>query len=190
MFGEFNHAQDLPLTFVMPAVVVEGTFKARIRRVTDLMNDPENAQLVLTDAVFVNIANGRRSAKAAIAKINTAEVLIVHPTVPIEGSGQPRTSKRPIGANILLPPFAVEGKIHLVHERELRTAVMSLTDRWIAVTEARYWGLGIALPPVSVDFVVINHAKAQIAIGNADEWDAPASTEHEAAAANAWSNPW
>ena len=190
MFGEIAQAHDLPLTFVMPAVVVEGTFRARIRRIADVLNDPDSHQMVLTDATFINIATGRRSARAAVARISLSEVLLVHATRPLEDSGQPRSAKRPVKANVLLPPFAVEGTLHLVHERELRTAIMSLTDQWIPLTNARYWGLGVALPPVKVDFAMINQVRAQIAISNAEEWGRSAAPPADEPGADAWLNPW
>ncbi len=183
---DFAQIQQLPLTIVLPTVVVEGTFRAHLRRLTDVMNEPDNIQMVLTDVCFTDVSTGRKTPRVAVARIDTREALIAHTTVPTEGSEQQRTSKLPIRANVLLPPFTVTGSIHLVYEGELRTAIMSLTDRWVPVTGARYYCGGSSLEPVSADLLVVNNAKAHLAVATEDEWKSASPPSLADRPANPW----
>ena len=53
MFGAFNPVQELPLTLVTDKLVIQGTILTRVRRLTDLVNEPDTTRLVLQDATFM-----------------------------------------------------------------------------------------------------------------------------------------
>jgi len=87
----------------------------------------------------------------------------------------------------MIPPFTIRGAVHLVHDGALRTSIMSLTDRWIPVTDATYHAGGSPLGPRPVELIVVNNSKAHIAIATEDEWnDAPAGSRLQNAGASPW----
>ena len=55
-------------------------------------------------------------------------------------------------------------------EEELQQAVDSLRDRFMAVTGAKYWAYGVAESPKEVDLLVVNRARAHVAIPVGTEW--------------------
>ena len=84
-----------------------------------------------------------------------------------------------------MPPFTIEGTIHLPYETELRIALDSYGDRFVPVTKARYWAYGVAESPNAVDLLAVNHARAHFSVAENVVWrtDAgPATDGHQ--------NPW
>jgi hypothetical protein len=184
--SNFNPIQPLPLTLVTSGLIIQGVVRARIRRLGELMNDAESEHLVLEDARFVEIGSHRILGNAGTAQVARSDVLMVHTTTETEGSGELRTSKQPIRATLLAPPFTIEGMIHLAYESEIHVSLHSLTEPWVAVTGARYWAYGVAEEPVTTDLLVVNHARAHVVIARGVEWR-PAS---ESAAPRHTPNPW
>ena len=182
MFSSFNPVQSLPLTLITPNLIVQGVSQTRVRRLTDLLKDADSDLLVLEDVKFIELGSHRIVGNAVVAQVPLADVLLVHATGPTEGTAELRTSKQPVRATLLMPPFTVEGQIHLSYEPELRVALTALTDRWIPVTSARYWAYGVAEEPAGVDFLVANHLHAHIVLARGVEWQAGASAGAQ--------NPW
>jgi hypothetical protein len=186
MFGSFNPVQPLPLTLVTANLIVQGVVQARIRRLTDLMNDSDSEHLVLEDARFIEIGSHRIVGNAAVAQVQVSDVLLVHATGDGEGSGELRTSKQPVRATLLAPPFTIDGTIYLAYEPELRVALMGLTDKWLPVTGARYWAYGVAEEPVAADLLVVNHLRAHVVVPRGVEWRGSADAAQSRGAQSPW----
>jgi hypothetical protein len=170
MIGSFNPVQSLPLTVVTPNLIIQGSLRTRLRRLTDVMNEPDVDHLVLFDATFLEVGSRRVVASSSVSQIQLADMLFVHASDPTETSEEMRTAKQPTRAILLAPPFTVEGQIHLPMEEELGQAVDSLSGRFIALTSAKYWAYGVAESPNLVDLLVVNRARAHVAIPAGTEW--------------------
>jgi hypothetical protein len=185
MFGEFNPAYELPLTVATQTMIVQGSMTTRVRRLTDILNEPDLTQLVLQDARFLEFGSRAVFAEGAAAHIPIGEILFVHSSSPTEGNAAMKMPKKPVEATLLLPPFTIEGTIYLAYESELRIALSAHMDRFIAVTDARYSAYGSAAS--SVELLAVQHAKANIVIAAGVEWSGEAIA---AAEGDAGSNPW
>jgi hypothetical protein len=53
MFGEFNPVQRMPLILVTDRLIIQGTVLMRVRRLIDLLNEPDARHIVLQDATFM-----------------------------------------------------------------------------------------------------------------------------------------
>jgi hypothetical protein len=186
MFVTFSPIQPMPLTLITPNLVVQGVVQTRLRRLTDLLNDADSEHLVLTDATFMEVGSRRVVAGASVAQVPIADVLMAHPSGATESSGELRTSKQAVRGSVILSPFTVEGLIHLAYEPELRLAVQSLSEKWIPVTEARYWAYSVAESPNYVDLLVVNHARAHIAIAAGVEWRTTPPADHFESKSGGW----
>ncbi len=188
MFGSFNPVQELPLTLVTDRLVVQGTILTRVRRLTDLVNEPDTTHLILQDTTFMELGSRRVVANGGAAQIRLSDVLFVHSNGPTESASNMRMPKQPVKATLLLPPFTVEGTIHLPYESELRIALDAYGDRFVPVTGAKYWAYGVAESPNFVDLLVVNHARAHVCIAAGVEWHGdggPARSDSDGG-----SNPW
>ena len=178
MYASFAPPTPLPLTLITPALVIQGMLVTRLRRITDVFNEPGAEHLMLTDVTFMEVGSRRVIAGPAVAQVQIDDILFVHTTGSTEsGSSEHRTSKQPIKSVLLLPPFTVEGQIHLGYEPDIAQALDGLNGRFIPVTGARYYAYGVAESPNYVDLLVVNRVRAHIAVAMNVEWrtEAPAS---------------
>ena len=103
----------MPLTVVTPNLIIQGSLRTRLRRLTDVMNEPDVDHLVLFDVTFLEVGSRRVVASSSVSQIQLADMLFVHASGPTESSEEMRTAKQPTRATLLAPPFTVEGQIHL-----------------------------------------------------------------------------
>lgn len=187
MFGSFNPVQELSLTLVTDRLIIQGVIVTRVRRLTDLVNEPDATHLILQDTTFMEVGSRRVVAKGAAAQIRLSDVLFVHPNGPTEAASTMRMPKQPVKATLLLPPFTVEGTIHLPYESELRIALDSYGERFVPVTGAKYWAYGVAEAPNYVELLVVNHSRAHISIAAGVQWHGETGISREA---DSTPNPW
>lgn len=184
MFESFaNPMRPLALVFVTPNLIIQGSVRSHVRRLTDLLREADSELLVVENATFMEVGSRRVVGDAAVGQVSLADVLIVHTTSSTEGTEELRTSKQPIKVTLLAPPFTIEGQVHLGYEPDLAVAMDSLSDRWLPVTAARYWAYGVAEEPVQVDFMVVNHMRAHVVVPRGTKWSAVGVGESEP-------NPW
>jgi hypothetical protein len=187
MFGTFNPVQSLPLTVVTQNLVIGGTLQTRLRRLTDVLNEPDAEHLVLFDATFMEVGSRRVLAGPAVSQIQLVDVLFVHTSGATESGTEMRMPKQAVRATLLAPPFTIEGQIHLPYESEIHQALDAFGARFIAVTSARYWAYGVAESPNHVDLLVVNHSRAHVAIPADVDWHGESPPETDSGGG---SNPW
>jgi hypothetical protein len=186
MFGSFNPVQEMLVTLVTERLVIQGTVLTRVRRLTDLVNEPDAMHLVLQDATFMEVGSRRVVAKGAAAQVRLSDVLFVHSTGPTESAAAMRMPKQPVKATLLVPPFTVEGTIYLPYESELKIALEAYADKFVPVTQAKYWSYAVAESPNSVELLVVNHARAHVSIAAGVQWSAESSAAHSDGGQNPW----
>jgi hypothetical protein len=188
MFSGFssNPIQSMPLTVVTAQLIVHGTIETRLRRLTDVLNEPDFDSLILLDATFMEVGSRRVIAGAAVSQVQLDDVLFVHMTASTDTAAEMRTPKQPIRATLLAPPFTIEGQIHLAYESDLKLGMAAYGGRFLPVTGARYWAYGVAEAPNHVDLLVVNHAKTHVAVASGVEWRAEAPPDGGRGSANPW----
>jgi len=184
MFGSFNPIQSLPVMVVTRQLVIHGTIQTRLHRLTDVVNEPDMVHLILLDATFMEVGSRRVVADAGVSQVQLADVLFMHTSGPTESGTEGRTAKQAVRATLIAPPYTIEGQIHLPYESELRQALDAYGDRFVPVTSARYWAYGVGESPNYVDLLVVNRARAHVAIAAGTEWRA--ETPDLGGAQNPW----
>ena len=186
MFGEFISVQRMPLTLVTDRLIIQGTVLMRIRRLIDLLNEPDARHIVLQDATFMEVGSRRVVASAAAAQVQLADILFAHSSGPVDSASTMRMPKQPVKATLLLPPYTVEGQIHLPYETELRVALEAYEDRFVPVTTARYWAYSVTELPVSVDLLAVNHDRAHVSIAAGVHWGGETGPAESEGSQNPW----
>jgi hypothetical protein len=185
MFEQLTPPTDMPLTMMTSRLVIEGTISTRARRVVDLVNEAGSVHLIVHEAMFMDLQSGKVLDRAEWAQIWLDDLLLLHTRTPIE-SDAPRTAKQPTPATLVVAPFTVQGLIHLPVETDLRMALDAYTDRFVAVTEGKYWLNDEPDSPIAADLLVVNHHRAHVSIAYGTEW----KTVSGAALADTRQNPW
>jgi hypothetical protein len=186
MLQSFNPALELPLTLVTDKLIIMGTVLTRVRRLTDLVNEPDTVHLILQDATFMEAGSRRVVGTGAAAQVRLTDVLFLHSDASPEGNSTMRMPKEPVKATLLLPPFTVEGTIHLPYEDELRLALDAYGERFIPVTAARYWAYSVAESPNYVELLVVNHARAHVCVAGGVKWHGGSGPQQGDGSQNPW----
>ncbi|MGD0248655.1 MAG: hypothetical protein ABSB75_06330 [Candidatus Limnocylindrales bacterium] len=186
MFGSFNPPLSLPLTVATSGFMIQGTLQTRLRRITDVLNEPTAEHLILFDATFMEVGSRRVAAGPGTAQIQLDDVLFVHTNGPTESGTEIRTPKQPTRAILIVWPFTIEGEVHLAYEAELHQALDALSGRFVPVTKARYWAYSVAESPNDVDLLVVNHSRAHIAIPAGVDWRTEAPDARPGGGADTW----
>jgi hypothetical protein len=188
MLGNFGPpAQSIALTVATAHLIIQGTIETRLRRLTDVLNEPDASHLLVLGATFMEVGSRRVIAEAAVAQVQLAEVLFVHMNESIGSTSEMRIPKQAVRTTLLAPPFTIEGQIHLPYESELRLALDDYGGRFLPVTKARYWAYGVAESPCNVDLLVVNHAKTHVAISAGVDWRTEAPPDDGPGSSQ---NPW
>lgn len=186
MFGNYNPVVPIALMVVTPQLIIQGTLKTRMPRLTDVLNEPDCKHLVLFETTFMEVGSRRVVAGAGVAQIQLDDVLFVHTNDATESGTEMRTPKQAIRTILLASPYTIEGQIHLPFESELNQALDAFEGRFVPVTNARYWAYGVAESPNYVDLLILNHSKAHVAVPPSVVWhsETPGDTRRGG------SNPW
>lgn len=145
------------------AHVIRGHVETRLRRMTDVLNQAEHDFIVVSDATMEEFgAEGQLVTRADFAQVNLNSLLFAVTDSIVEPVPELRLVKSAEEALIVVPPFKIVGRIHVLPERGLREALSELTGRFIPVTDALYWSDSLGEPKASASFVAFNHARAHV----------------------------
>lgn len=158
----FSQSMPIALTLYTDAYIVRGTADSRERRISDILNHAEQDFLVLSDVTLDEYGTRSLAERAEYAQVNLATVLFAVANDVVEAAPELRMPKVSEMAMISLPPFRITGRIHLLPERNLATALAELTGRFIPVTEATYWSDVVAESRQTATMVAVNHARTQV----------------------------
>jgi hypothetical protein len=186
MYDSFSPPLSMQLIVATLGLLIQGTLKTRLRRLTDVLNEPTAEHLILFDATFMEFGSRRAAAGPGTAQVQLDDVLFAHTIGPTESGAELRVPKQPIRAVLIASPFTIEGEVHLAYEAELHQALDALAGRFVPVTKARYWAYGVAESPNEVDLLAVNHSRAHIAISAGVDW----RTEAPDAGSGRASDPW
>jgi hypothetical protein len=150
------------LTLVTDSHIVRGTIHSRLRRLTDILNNAEYDFLVVRDAALQELGDGGVAARAKLAQVNLNSLLFAVADAGVDSQREMKLQKAPEDALIVVPPFKLLGRIHLLPGMELFMALSELTSRFIPLTEATYWSDTASVPRTSAPMVAFNHARAHI----------------------------
>ena len=191
MFGSFNPVQDVPLTIVTTQAIIQGTLQSRLKRLTDVLNEPTAEHLILFDATFMEMGSRRVMVGPAVAQVPLGEILFVHTNTFTESGGEMRMPKQAVHAIVIASPFTIEGEIHLPYEAELHQALDGFGGRFVPMTKARYWSYAVAESPNYAELIAVNHSRAHFAVPVGVEWQKePIREGSGGSGGSGGTNPW
>jgi hypothetical protein len=160
---EFNPRQKLTLMLFTDSHVIRGFVDTRLKRLSDVLNQAEHDFLVVSNATMEEFGTkGQPTLHAEFAQVNLNTLLFAATDSIVEPQPEMRLVKSPEDALIVVPPFKIVGRIHVLPGRDLREALSELTGKFIPVTDASYWSDALGEPKVQASFVAFNHARAHV----------------------------
>ena len=168
MFEGIPQQQVTPVTLYTDSYLVRGTLHARLRRLSDILNEAESDFLVLESVKFEEFGSHALVEDVPYAQINLATVLFGVADAPFETTPEMRMPKVPEEAIISLPPFRITGRIHLMPGRELRDELSQLDGRFLPVTDATFWSERLNEPRTTAPMLAFSHARAHILAPHAE----------------------
>ena len=163
----------LHLTLFTDAHVIRGQIETRLKRLTDVLNQAEHDFIVVSDAIMEEFAaKGQPVTRADFAQVNLNSLLFAFTDSIVEPQPELRLVKSAEEALVVVPPFKIVGRIHVLPDRSLREALGELTGRFIPVTDASYWSDSLAEPKTTSSFIAFNRGRAQVLAlhKNMDPW--------------------
>ena len=160
---EIVPVHKLRLAMYTDAHVIRGHVETRLRRITDVLNQAEHDFIVVSDASLEEFGAGEQAPTTAdFAQVNLSSLLFAVSDTVVEAVPELRLVKSSANALIVVPPFKIVGRIHVLPEVGLREALAELTGHFVPVTDATYWSDRLQLPKTDTSFLAFNHARAQV----------------------------
>ena len=155
--------QKLALTLFTDSVVIRGSLETRLRRLSDVLNQDDHDFIVLNDATMEEFrARGQPVTRTDFAEVNLGSLLFAVTDSIVEPQPELRLVKSSEQALVVVPPFKIVGRIHVLPERDLRNALAELTGQFIPVTDAFYWSDTVGEAKTSAAFIAFNRARAHV----------------------------
>jgi hypothetical protein len=149
--------RELYITLYTSSHVVRGRSATRLRRLTDLLDQEDRDSIILVDAVIDGLPqSGAPAIRAPVAQVNFDAILFAFADPRPEPQPEFRLRKSPEDALVLIPPFTLAGKIHVLPERDVGEAIADLRGRFVPLTDAQFWSEVLAEPKLSAPFVAFN----------------------------------
>jgi len=116
---------------------VSGTTATRFERVADIVNQATSTHLIVEQATVSEYADPKATISASQVLVNLDEVLFVIASES-DGSARPemRIPKRPVRAQLALPPFRLTGAVHVSQGSRPVDGLLNASERFLAMTEA------------------------------------------------------
>lgn len=115
---------------------VSGSVQTRFQRVGDIVNLQSGTHLTIDKATISEYADPSATLSAPQALVAIAEILVL---VADEISGGPqsemRIEKRPVKAQLALPPFRLTGTIHVPQGSRPIDGLFNLQERFMPMTD-------------------------------------------------------
>jgi hypothetical protein len=153
-FGAEGPAQ-LQLDLYTASYRVTGSFSTRFSRVAELLNQLTAQHMILHQAIVSEYDDPAATLGAHQIYVALNEVLLCVAASEAEPRPEMRIPKRPVKAQIAIPPFRLTGTVHVPQGSRPSDGLLNATERFLPVTDvtiacARYPELGRAANVVAV----------------------------------------
>jgi hypothetical protein len=118
---------------------ISGKASTRFTRVGDIVNLASSSHLSMGEATISEYADPNATISALQCLVNLDEVLMVissEAESDTEARPEMRIQKRPVRAQVGIPPFRITGTIHISPGSRPADGVLNASDRYMPMTEA------------------------------------------------------
>ncbi|MEO5986764.1 MAG: hypothetical protein ABIW50_08340 [Candidatus Limnocylindria bacterium] len=169
-FSGFHEASTVEVDLLTDAYRVSGTVLTRFERVTDILNQLTGSHLTVAHATISEHADpaATQAAPSVMVDIGTILVFAAH-GLAASASSEMRVPKRPVRAQLALPPVRCTGTIHVANGSRPVDGLLNLTDRFLAMTDVTVESGAYPQLARSADVIAIARGRAQLMLVMDDE---------------------
>ena len=136
-FSGFGTVSDVEVDVLTDAYRIAGTVQTRFARLTDILNLQAGTHLTITRATISEHADPTATVAASSTLVALSAILVMSaPALTGETGSGMRIAKRPVRAQLAIPPLRVTGTIHVTPGGRPTDGVLNMTDRFLAMTDA------------------------------------------------------
>jgi hypothetical protein len=174
----FGTARAVSVDVYTDAYRVAGTVETRFSRVAEILNQLTGAHLAIEAATITEYSDpgGSRVAPSALVAVDSILVMIVS---GLDGgtSAEMRVPKRPVRAELSLPPLRITGRIHVAEGSRPIDGLLNMPDRFVAMTDASLTSGAHAELERSASVLAVRRDRAQVLlVADEERPDEPLST--------------
>ncbi|HEX9635175.1 MAG TPA: hypothetical protein VGB34_06820 [Candidatus Limnocylindria bacterium] len=115
---------------------VSGETSTRFGRVADIVNQVTSTHLIVEHATVSEYADPAATMGALQVLVTLDEILfVVAGAEPGEARPEMRIPKRPVRAQIALPPFRLTGAVHVAPGSRPVDGMLNVSERFLAITD-------------------------------------------------------
>jgi hypothetical protein len=134
---------------------VSGTISTRFTRITDILNLITANHVLVEQATISEYDDQTATLSAQQVQVALDQLLFGSAAVEAVARPEMRIPKRPIKAQIAIPPFRLTGTVHVTQGSRPAEALLNATDRFLPMTEvtiasAAHAELGRQAPAIAV----------------------------------------
>src|SRR5688500_14795526 len=174
----FGTARAVSVDVYTDAYRVAGTVETRFSRVAEILNQLSGAHLAIEAATITEYSDpgGSRVAPSALVAVDSILVMIVS---GLDGgtSAEMRVPKRPVRAELSLPPLRITGRIHVAEGSRPIDGLLNMPDRFVAMTDASLTSGAHAELERTASVLAVRRDRAQVLlVADEERPDEPLST--------------
>ena len=127
---------SVPIDVYTAAYRVSGQLGTRFTRVADIANQVTSTHLVIEQATISEYADPAATLGALQVLVSLDEVLfVIAGQTDADARPEMRIPKRPVRAQLALPPFRLTGSVHVTHGSRPVDGILNAADRFMPMTE-------------------------------------------------------
>jgi hypothetical protein len=135
-FGGIGAVSSVDVDVYTAAYRVSGSIETRFSRVTEILNQLTGLHMDVLRATVSEHADPTATLAAPSALVAVEEILVMVAADLPAGSGDMRIPKRPVRAQLAIPPFRITGTIHVPMGSRPVDGLLHGTDHFMAMTDA------------------------------------------------------
>ncbi len=169
-FTGMREAREIQVDLLTDSYRVSGSVMTRFDRVTDILNQLAGSHLTVGQATISEHADPTATQSAPTVSIDVAAILVLAaPGLAGQANAEMRVPKRPVRAQLALPPLRCTGTIHVAQGSRPVDGLLNLTDQFLAMTDVTIESGAHPELARSADVVAIARGRAQLMLVVDDE---------------------
>ena len=135
-FGAFGETNPVEVDVVTDAYRIAGTIQTRFGRLTDILNQQAAPYVTIGQATLSEHADPTATVAAPSVLVAVSAILLMSAAnLTGESNAEMRIAKRPVRAQLALPPIRVTGTIHVPQGSRPIDGLLNVSDRFLAMTD-------------------------------------------------------
>ena len=131
-----NPARSVHAQLFTAAYRISGTMLTRFSRVTDIMNLQPTSHIVIEEATVTEYGDPAGGITVPHVLVSIDELLfVVVAETDTEARPEMRIAKRPVRAQVALPPFRLLGTVHVAQGSRPADGLLNISDRFVPMTD-------------------------------------------------------